>query len=330
MQLRNYHAFVIAIVSLPVLVLSCRKNDNPFVNPDEPQVEMPADPPVYLAYKVSDFEHLNLSFKYDEFPNKVSVYYDDTLTEDKYDHIFAEYLFNKAGYLTGNTFYNVSGDVKSSLTIERNTNIITSVLVKHKESGVDKTDTFRISFTDSSGAPDYTFMNVDYGKYFSEIPVTMKFTYYKNEAISSSAGLYTFDDRSVFFPSFIYRYNSLNKLESKLADLYYGIDYTYDQDGKGIDSLFKILGGRDWQYLENVLNYDENTSIFFYPLYVSLSDNNVDIDTYLHRYGAFTEVRSIPNGEDYPYIAIFDFINTFDDKKKLIQSTIYNLSLIHI
>ena len=322
---RNYSAFVIAIVALPILVLSCRKNDSPFDNPDEgPPAQMPADPPVYVAYKVSDYESINLSFKYDEFPDKVSVYYDDTLTEDRYDHLFAEYSFNRAGYLTKNVFYNPSsGEVKSSLSIVRDNNTLDHILVEHSEASISKTDTFYISFRDSAGAAGYTIMNVDYGKYFSGIPVAMDFAYYEGRLNKTTAGMYTSGEDAIFFPSFNYRYNNANQLVSRTADLYYGADYMYEE-GLGLDSLFKVLGGKDWPYLETVLNYDENTSIFFYPLYITLSKDNVDMDIYMHRYGALSEVRSMPNGVEYPKAEIFNFSNTFDESKKLVQSTIYN------
>ncbi|MFT3946731.1 MAG: hypothetical protein QM763_07125 [Agriterribacter sp.] len=324
MQLRNCRAFVIAIAFLPILILSCKKNDKLFSG-GNPKVELPGDPPVYLAYKVRDYESLNLSFKYDEFPNKVSVYYDDTLTTGKYDHLFATYTFNTSGYLTANAFYNDVGVVKSSISIERSDNSISQILVQHAESGVAQTDTFKVSFTDSSGAPGYTFMNVDYGKYFSGIPVTMKFTYHNNATISSLAGMYTSGDDAIFFPSFDYTYNALNQLSSKQSDLYYGSEYSYETGGNGLDSLFRILGGKDWHYLENILNYDENTSIFFYPLYVTLStNNNVDIDIYMHRYGVLSDIRSIPNGSEYPRTEVFRFVNSFGDSKRLLQSTIYN------
>lgn len=322
MQLRNYHAIAIVIVCLSVFAISCKKSDR-LGNPDQPQAETPADPPIYLSYTTANDEPLNLSFQYNEFPDKVSVYYDDTLTENKYDHIFAEYIFNKAGYLTENVFYNISGEVKSNLLIERDNNAIKHILVKHKETGIEKVDTFLVSFSDSSGVPDYKIMDVNYGKYFYDIPVLMKFAFYKDHIESSTAGMYTSDDNAIFFPSLNYTYNALNQLTSREADLYYGANYFYE-DGKGLDSLFKTLGGKDWQYLESILNYDENTSIFFYPLYITLSKGNVDIDMYMHRYGPLTDVRSIPNGVEYPTTEIFNFTNSFDDHKKLLKSVIYN------
>lgn len=322
MLLRNYNVVAIAvIIFLPVLIISCKKSDR-YINPEDPPGE--AIPPVSMTYTVTDYEHLNFSFKYDEFPDKVSVYYDDTLTEDKYDHIFAEYIFNKDGYLTGNTFYNLSGDVKSNLSIERDNNVVKYILVKRYESGVGKTDTFHVSFTDSTGAPDYTFMNVNYGKYFYDIPVSMRFAYCKDNIIKTTAGLYTSPEgNAILFPSLMYIYNGFNQLERREADLYYGTDFFYEE-GKGLDSLFKVLGGKDWPYLENILNYDENTSIFFYPLYITLSKGNVDIDIYMHRYGTLSEIRSIPNGVEYPATEIFSFSNSFDNSKKLLQSTIFN------
>lgn len=324
MQLRNYRGFVImAFVSLPFFFMSCKKNDASANPRGEDPSQKSAAPPVYLTYKVNDIEELNFSFKYDEFPGKVSIYYDDTLTEDKYDHIFAEYFFNGDGYLTGNTFYNLAGDIKSKLSVERDNNIIKYILIGHKNGAVAQTDTFRVSFTDSLQAPDYRFMDVDYGKYFYNIPVAMKFTYCKDNIVKTAAGLYTNGNDAIFFPSLAYTYNSQDQLQSREADLYYGADYFYEE-GKGLDSLFKVLGGKDWPYLESILNYDENTSIFFYPLYITLSKGNVDIDMYMHRYGPLSEVQSIPNGVEYPQTERFHFLNSFDESKKIIKSTISN------
>lgn len=326
MHLKNYNAFAIAIVSLPIFIFSCRKNDKIPGEPGgtTPNVETPGDPPVYLAYKVNDNESLNLSFKYEEYPDKVSVYYDDTLTTDKYDHIFATYSFNKSGYLTENAFYDLSGNPKSKITIVRESDIINRVLVEHSNSGTLKTDTFNVAFSDSTGSSGYRFMTVNYGKYFSGIPVTMRFTYNDNRLMNSTGGLFTSGDNAIFFPSVECNYGSLNRLNSKMADLYYGTQYSYENETSGLDSLFRVLGGKDWSYLENVLNYDENTSIFFYPLYITLSKGNVDLDIYLHRYGPLAEVRSIPNGIDYSDVEIFNFTNSFDTNKKLTKTTIYN------
>lgn len=320
---RNYNAFAIVIVTLQILTLSCKKSDRSFVHPDEGQPPILAASPEYITYRANGLESLHISFKYDEYPDKVSIYYDDTLTENKYDNIFAEYFFNGNGYLTGNRFYNPSGDIKSSLTFERDNDLIKHILIKHTDAGTEKTDTVSVTFSDSVSAPDHTLMEVDFGKYFYDIPVTMKFAYYNGSVVSSTAGLFTSGGNAVFFPSLVYTYNGLNQLQKKEADVYYGIEYFYE-DGNGLDSLFRVLGGKDWVYLENILNYDENTSIFFYPLYITLSKANVDLDVYMQRFGPLTEVRSIPNGAEYPNAETFNFTNTYDEAKKLTQSIIYN------
>ncbi|MFT4019780.1 MAG: hypothetical protein QM668_22640 [Agriterribacter sp.] len=319
--MRSYRLLTTMIVALPIVMLSCQKKDLGIDNPEPPVVPVPTDPPQSLSYKVSNDESINLSFKYTELPGKVSVYYDDTATEDKFDHLFATYNFNSDGYLTGNTFYTITGDVKSNITVQRSNNTIKSITV---EPSSQQRSTFQVSFSDSAGAPDYTFMYVDYSNYFENIPVAMRFVYNNDKLVSSSGGTFTSGDNTVFFPSLSYRYNGNNRLESKVADLYYGADYSYEYGGKGLDSLFRILGGKDWHYMESILNYDENTSIFFYPLYITLSKNSVDIDIYMHRYGSLLEVSSIPNGEDYPEIERFNFLNSFDDNNKITQTTIFN------
>ncbi|MCC6288741.1 MAG: hypothetical protein IT249_12745 [Chitinophagaceae bacterium] len=322
--MRNHIAFVITIVSLPALILSCKKNDYGRVNPGPLDLSKPADPPQSLSYSVNNNEDLNLSFNYSELPGKVSVYYDDTTTENKFDHLFASYTFNAGGYLVENAFYNITGDMKSNITIQRENNIIKSIVVKEGEPGGNVKGTFQVSFADSTGATDYKLMHVDYGNYFENIPVIMDFVYHNNDIKRSSAGIYMSGNNTIFFPSFTYEYDNMKRLTTKESDIYYGANFMYDESGKGLDSLFRLLGGKDWYYLENILNYDENTSIFFYPLYITLSKGNVEIDVYMHRYGALSDVSSVPGGADYNDIEIFNFQNSFDAGYKLTKTTIFN------
>ncbi|MFT3747000.1 MAG: hypothetical protein QM768_01735 [Agriterribacter sp.] len=322
--MRNHIGFAITVVSLSVLALSCKKYDERYVSPPGPDFSKAAEPPKSLSYKIMNNEDLNLSFDYAELPGKVSVYYDDTTTENRFDHLFASYTFNSGGYLIENAFYNIGGDMKSNITILRDNNIIKSVVVKQGESGGNGEGTFQVSFADSTGAADYKLMHADYGNYFEGIPVTMDFVYHNSDIMSSSGGTYISGGNTIFFPSFVYKYDNVNRLQSKKSDIYYGADFMYDEMGKGLDSLFKLLGGKDWYYLENVLNYDENTSIFFYPLYVTLSKGNVEMDIYMHRYGALSDVRSIPGGAEYNDIETFNFQNSFDADYKLMETTIFN------
>ncbi|MFT3701593.1 MAG: hypothetical protein QM802_04450 [Agriterribacter sp.] len=306
-------------------VISCKKADQELSPPvDPPPVTPPAAvaSPVSLKFMVNNYDYMSIRFKYSELPNKVSVYIDDTLTTDPYDKLFATYSFNKDGYLTGNLFYNNDGTVLHNIDITRVNNSISSIKVTHTENGVPANDVFNVGFRDSTDG--YRLMNVDYGTYFEDVPVNMEFTYKNEQLMQTNAGLYMSDENSIFFPSFNYTYNASGSLINKWSDSYYGTDFLYEATGTGLDSLFSLLGGKDWHYLEAILNYDENTSLFFYPLYITLSKNGIDLDIYMHEYGPLAQVRSVANGAEYPYSEVFDFRNDFDEKSRLIQSTITN------
>lgn len=304
---------------------SCNKHDLDGGDPNPPGGNAYGAPPSAFTFFAGDLQSTSISFDYSKMPGKVSVYIDDTLTDNPYDKLYASYTFGNDGYLAENIFYDGTGKAINNIVIVRDGNQISGVVLSHDDEhapGNIITDTFYVSFRDS--ADGYRQMNVDYGNYFAGVPVKMQFTYHKGELLHSSAGLFTLGDSAVFFPSFEYSYNNAGVLQSRWSDSYYGIDYAYTDSGKGLDSLFRILGGKDWQYLEAILNYDAHTSLFFYPLYITLSKAGMDLDVYMHHYGPIKEVRSIPSGYQYPDIEIFSFDNTFDQDGKVVSTTISN------
>src|SRR6185312_1753411 len=113
----------------------------------------------------------------------------------------------------------------------------------------------------------YKVMHADYGNHFDNIPVNIAFTTLDNVLTETSAGLYTEGINSIFFPSFTYMYDASGSLVNKWSDSYYGTDFFYESSGSGLDSLFLLMGGKDWECLEGILNYDESESLFFYPLH---------------------------------------------------------------
>ncbi len=316
-------AITITLLSIHFLA-SCNKQDIDDGNPNPPGGSVYGTPPSAFTFLAPDLKSTSISFDYSKLPDKVSVYFDDTLTDNPYDRIYASYTFNNDGYLTENIFYNETGEAINNITIVRDGNQISGIVLSHEDKnapGKIITDTFYVSFQDST---EYKLMQVDYGNYFAGVPVEMKFTYRKDELIHSTAGLFTLGDSAVFFPSFDFSYNNAGVLQSRWSDSYYGMDYAYNDSGKGLDSLFKTLGGKDWHYLESILNYDEHTTLFFYPLYITLSKAGMDLDVYMHHYGPLREIRSIPSGYQYPDIEIFNFENTFDDEGKIVETTISN------
>jgi len=316
-------ATTISLLSIQFLA-SCNKQDNDGGNTNPPGGSVYGAPPSAFTFLAPDMQSTSISFDYSKMPGKVSVYFDDTLTENPYDRIYATYTFNSKGFLTGNIFYNEVGKAVNNISIVRDGNQISGIVLSHDDEQVTGniiTDTFYVSFQDSA---EYKLMHVDYGNYFSGVPVKMQFSYRSDELIHTSAGLFTLGDSSVFFPSFDFSYNNSGVLQARWSDSYYGMDYAYNDTGKGLDSLFKILGGKDWHYLEAILNYDEHTSLFFYPLYITLSKAGMDLDVYMHHYGPLREIRSIPSGYQYPNIEIFNFENTFDEDGKVIATTISN------
>lgn len=318
-----------ALFSLQGLV-SCKKADRDFAPPVDPPPTNPVNPtngssPSSLKFLINRTDYASIQFKYSELPNKVSVYMDDTLTTDPYDKLFATYTFDNNGYLNGNVLYNSNGTVQRDISVTRNNNSISDIVIKHEKynaPGTLVTDTFHIAFADSTNG--YKTMNVDYGNYFDSVSVKITFTYLDQQLTKSTAGLYMSDNNAVFFPSFSYNYDASGSLVNKWSDSYYGTDFFYEEQGKGLDSLFELIGGKDWQYLEAILNYDENNSLFFHPLYITLSQDAMDLNIHMHHYSPLSQVRSVPSGPEYPSTEIFDFQNEFDDKNRVIKTVISN------
>ena len=309
--------------------ISCKKTDRELTPPVDPPPTNPVvsngSAPSSLKFLVNRTDYLSMQLKYAELPNKVSVYIDDTLTTDPYDKLYATYSFDNNGYLSNNVLYKNNGDVLHDISISRTNNSISGITIKHEKQnapGILVTDAFQVAFSDSSNG--YKVMKVDYGNYFDSVPVNISFTYLDQQLTRTNAGLYTSDNNAVFFPSFSYNYDASGSLINKWSDSYYGIDFFYQDEGKGLDSLFELIGGKDWQFLEAILNYDENNSLFFYPLYITLSQDGMDLNVHMHQYAPFSLVRSVPSGPEYPTTGIFDFQNEFDDKGRIIKTNIIN------
>lgn len=309
-----------------VYSFSCKKGDTNDLGPNPPtdtlEVFTPGPPPSSISFEPANLQNsFTLSFDYSEMPGKISVYLDDTTNTDPHDQLLVAYSLND-GYLEKTEYYTVGGAPAGGFTIQRSGSNITRLIMEHEdeyEGGLTK-DTMNISFSDSSG---YTNMKVAYGNYFDEtVPVTIDYVFNKNKLVETKAGLFTSGPNSVFFPSFRFQYKSNGCIWLKESDNYYGTSFVYGDAGRGLDSLFMILGGKDAHLLEAVLYYDQYIGLFFSPLELMLSDNSVELNALVHRYGALQEVKSIPSGAEYPTVQTFTFQNIFDEEKRLVSSRI--------
>lgn len=325
--MRNLSLQTITLVCFIACVYSCKKEGtNDLIPPTPPtdtlEVLQPGPAPSFISFEPANLQNsFTLSFDYSEMPDKVSVYLDDTTNADPHDQLLVAYSLNN-GYLQKTEYYTIGGAPAGGFTIQRSGSDITGMIMEHEneyEGGLMK-DTMNVSFSDSSG---YTNMKVAYGDYFdANVPVTIEYVFNKEKLVETKAGLFTSGTNSVFFPSYKFQYTSKGCIWLKESDNYYGTSFVYGDAGRGLDSLFIILGGKDAHLLEAILYYDQYTGLFFSPLELILSDNSVELNALVHRYGALQQVKSIPSGTEYPTVQTFTFQNTFDDQKRLIKSRI--------
>ncbi|MBX3255946.1 MAG: hypothetical protein KF862_17560 [Chitinophagaceae bacterium] len=330
--MRSLSYKTLTLILYVVCVYSCKKGDtDTFVPPVDTLSVLPlAPPPSSISYENADFSNgFTLSFDYASGANRINVYIDDTTNDDPYDELAVSYFFNN-GYLEKTEYYSAGGAPAGSFTIQRSGTTINRLIIEHTNElngGLIK-DSFGVSFADSAGL---TNMYVNYGNYFSpQVPVSVKYTFKNNLLKEVKAGLYEHEANTLFFPSYKFSYNkSDGRLWLKESDSYYGTSFTYGDVGKGIDSLFFILGGKDGHLVDAILYFDQNIGLYFYPIQMALFDNSVELDALIHRYGALQLVQSIPNGDEYPVTQSFSFQNVFDEEKKLIKSTILSNSLMY-
>ena len=131
---------------------------------------------------------------------------------------------------------------------------------------------------------------------------------------------------SVTIPAENYTYDASGKLLSVTSDSYYGTSYTYASSGHGLDSFFRVLGGVDGHYLDAgaLWSLQSDVEFTFFPLYAILINNDVELFTTVHKYGLINEVRSIPNGSNFPNTETFSFQNKLDSRQRIVQTDIMN------
>lgn len=329
--MKNLSCRTFALVLYIGCMYSCKKGDtDTFVPPVDTLEVLPlAPPPSSISFEPADLQgSFTLSFDYTSVSNKISIYLDDTTTADPYDKLAIAYSFNN-GYLEKTEYYTSDGIPAGGFTIHRSGSTITGVTTEHlneNEGGLITNDLL-VSFADSMGL---TNMYVNYGNSFDpQVPVSIKYTFKGQQLKETKAGLFSSGANSVFFPSYKFNYKSNGCLWVKESDSYYGTSFIYGDAGKGLDSLFKVLGGRDEHLIEAILYYDEYIGLFFRPLQILLSDNSVELDALVHRYGALQEVKSLPNGNEYPTLQTFTFQNSFDEEKRLVKSRVVSNSLLY-
>ncbi len=302
----------LSVIFLLVVVSSCRKN-----KPIEPPEPDPSDtittyplsaPPASIVFENRSGQVYNIKFDYST-ANVVNVRLNDKPA--------AHYAYND-GYLQQLEYFNAAGDMSAKVVVERSGTTISRVIVEHVDQLTNESskDTMNVSFGQAAGN---TTLTVN-GKYFTNTPVTVGYTYQDNLLKEIRGGDFS-GSSNVFLPSYQFTYNSQKHLSLKTSNTYYGTSYTYGDSGSGLDSLFMVLGGKDGHYLEGLLFYDD-TKIFFHPLFIILGDAGIELDALMHRYGALREVRSVPNGVDYPEIRVFNVQNTFNQAKQVVTSRV--------
>ncbi|MBX2920977.1 MAG: hypothetical protein KF746_02205 [Chitinophagaceae bacterium] len=311
---------------------SCKKGDiNGFIPPEDTiPILPPGPPPTAISFETADLGSVvTLSFDYNSTPNKIQVYLDDPASTDPYDQLAVVYSFVD-GYLEKTEYYATDGTPAGGFTIQRSGSLISGAIMEHlnEMDGSLIKDTLHISFSDFGGLKN---MYVDYGNYFDpDVPVSIKYTFKDKELKEAKAGLYENNGHSLYFPSYKFSYNnSTGSLWQRESDTYYGTSFIYGDAGKGLDSLFILLGGKDGHLLEAITYYDQYIGLYFYPLQIALNDNSVELDAIIHRCGALQQVKSIPNGIEYPITQTFTFQNVFDEEKRLVKSTVMSNALLY-
>jgi len=302
----------LSFLFLVVVIASCRKNkgsEPPPNPPDTSIVEYPlADPPSSIGFEHRNGTSYNINFDY-SVAGQVNVKFNE---QPAIRYTYAD------GYLQEVQYLNNAGNNAGKFTVQRSGNTINRVIVEHIDpiTAVSAKDTMNVTF---SGSAENTKMTVN-GKYFTGVPVTVDYTY-KNDLLKEIKGGEF--GASVFLQSYQFTYDDKNRLALRTSDAYYGASYVYgDAAGSGLDSLYMVLGGKDRHFLEGIMFYDEYLSVFFYPLQIVLEDVGIELDAAVHRYGALREVRTVPNGAEYPDISVFTIQNTFDSQKRVLTSRV--------
>lgn len=297
-----------------VMVSSCRK-DKPIDPPDPPNpptdtlITYPISaPPASITFEDRAGSVNNIKFDY-ATQGVVNV----TLNDQPAVH----YVYND-GYLQEMETFNAAGKL-SKLIVERSGTSITRVIVEHIDqlTSVSSKDTMAVSFGQSAGN---TTLTVN-GKYFTNTPITVGYTYQDNLLKEIRGGDFS-GASNVFLPSYQFTYDNQKRLSLKTSNTYYGTSYVYGDAGSGLDSLFKVLGGKDGHFLEGILFYDEYVKVFFHPLHLILGDAGIELEASIHRWGPLREVRSVPFGADYPEVRVFNVQNTYNDAKQVTTSRV--------
>jgi hypothetical protein len=279
-------------------------------------------------------DNITVSFQYLPQEHKIKVYVDDTATTNPYDKLALTYFYNPEGYFMKREGYDETGRVMERFSVERGGNNLPGRVLYEEESPVQTLkDTFNISFADSAANPSYKNMTVNFVSRTSneEIKVTNKLTYLNNQLRKISGGTFFGQTSSVVIPGEEWLYDASGKLTSRISDSYYGTSYAYETSGRNLDSFFHVLGGRDAYYLDvdGLWSFNSNSDFTFFPLYLILGHNSVELYTEMHRYGVLKEVRSIPNGSNFPEVESFSFQNTFDSNQRVRETRITNNGLLY-
>lgn len=277
-----------------------------------------------------DDNNFVLSLKYLSNEHQIQVYLDDTTTANPYDSHLLTYFYNNAGYFMKREWYDATGKVTESFSAARESDNTLKTIIAWNNNP-DNTeilrDTFAISVADSAGAPSYKIMTVanNYIAGTELVNVRNELTFENNRLFKARGGRFDGSQGlNIFIPPYALAYDAQGRLATRSISNYYGTAYSYENTGRSLDSFFRVLGGKDGHLLniDGLWSFQANAEFDFFPLYIILSSMHTELYAQMHRDGVLKQVRSIPNGTQFPYTETFDFANTFDAQQRVTETVI--------
>ncbi|WP_152616931.1 hypothetical protein [Flavihumibacter solisilvae] len=287
----------------------------------------------FLPLSIS-FEHPGVmaeqktSIKYLPDGHTIELYSDDLGTANPYDHLRQTNLYNGDGYFIKRQIYQ-DGAVVESIDVERTPgNTISRVItsVNYPDDDYKVKDTFNLSFYDSATFKVMKVDNLLRDRYKNEFRVSRRFVFSGSSLVKTQGGTFwnQSNSASLTWPNEEFVYDGQSRLSTHTRDFFYGKSISYDQAGIGLDSFYQVLGGVDGHYLNAPGSWGFYTHEAFTssPLKLVLFNNSGLMEATMHISGVISEVRSIPNGVNYPNTEIFSFDNILDQRQRVKQTTV--------